>query len=86
MNTTAMVSDKGQITLPKILRDRLGIRPGSRLEFRVAADGSLNVNVLATGSDALYGILAKPGEPIRSVDDMNAAVGEVVQERSRRKR
>lgn len=27
------ISEKGQITVPKPLRDRLGIRPGDRLEF-----------------------------------------------------
>ncbi len=29
---TATVSEKGQVTIPKALRDRLGIRPGQRLE------------------------------------------------------
>lgn len=86
MSTTAMVSDKGQVTLPKALRDRLGIHPGSRLAFRVAADGSLNVQVLAKGSDALFGLLAKPGEPARSLDDMDAAITEAVRERARRVR
>lgn len=32
MKTT--VSEKGQITIPKALRDRMGIRPGQVLEFR----------------------------------------------------
>ena len=32
---------------------------GSRLAFRVADDGSLNVQVLAKGSDALFGLLAR---------------------------
>lgn len=32
MKTT--VSEKGQITIPKSLRDRLGIRPGQVLEVR----------------------------------------------------
>ena len=86
MSTTAMVSDKGQVTLPKALRDRLGIHPGSRLAFRVAADGTLNVQVLAKGSDALFGLLAKPGEPARSLDEMDAAIGDVVRERARRAR
>ncbi len=86
MSTTAMVSDKGQVTLPKALRDRLGIHPGSRLAFRVAADGTLNVQVLAKGSDALFGLLAKPGEPARSLAEMDAAIGEVVRERARRLR
>jgi len=86
MSTTAMVSDKGQVTLPKALRDRLGIHAGSRLAFRIAADGSLNVQVLAKGSDALFGLLAKPGEPVRSLEEMDAAVGAVVRERARRAR
>ena len=86
MSTTAMVSDKGQVTLPKALRDRLGIHAGSRLAFRIAADGSLNVQVLAKGSDALFGLLAKPGEAARSQGDMDAAITEAVRERARRVR
>jgi antitoxin PrlF len=86
MSTTALVSDKGQVTLPKALRDRLGIRPGSRLAFRVADDGSLNVQVLAKGAEALFGLLAKPGEPVRSLQDMDVAIGAVVRERARRAR
>lgn len=29
----AVVSEKGQVTIPKSLRDRLGIKPGQTLEF-----------------------------------------------------
>ncbi|MFN0073343.1 MAG: AbrB/MazE/SpoVT family DNA-binding domain-containing protein [Chloroflexota bacterium] len=29
----AIVSEKGQITIPKALRDKLGIRPGTVLDF-----------------------------------------------------
>ena len=85
-HTIATVSDKGQVTLPKALRERLGIQPGSRLAFRIAADGSLNVQVLAKGSDALFGLLAKPGEPAHSLDDMDAAITVTVRERARRVR
>jgi AbrB family looped-hinge helix DNA binding protein len=31
----ARVSEKGQVTIPKRLRDRLGIRPGQLLDFDV---------------------------------------------------
>ena len=86
MSTTAMVSDKGQVTLPKALRERLGIQPGSRLVFHIAADGTLNVQVLAKGSDALFGLLANPGEAARSLGDMDAAITEAVRERARRVR
>ena len=29
----SIVSEKGQVTIPKRLRDRLGIKPGQTLEF-----------------------------------------------------
>lgn len=74
MSTTATVSDKGQVTLPKPLRDQLGIQPGSRLEFWLAADGVLQVKVLASGSASLAGLLARPGEATRSLVDLDAAV------------
>ena len=85
MTTTATVSEKGQITLPKHLRDRMGILPGSRLEFRVAPDGSLQVHVLATGSAALAGLLARPGESTRSIAEMEDAIAQAVRARARRK-
>ncbi|MBI3373920.1 MAG: AbrB/MazE/SpoVT family DNA-binding domain-containing protein [Betaproteobacteria bacterium] len=36
----AVVAERGQVTIPKPLRDRLGIRPGTALEFS-AQNGTL---------------------------------------------
>lgn len=33
MSMKCVVSEKGQVTIPKPLRDRLGLRPGTELEF-----------------------------------------------------
>ena len=33
------VTSKGQVTIPKPVRDRLGIKPGSAVEFQLASDG-----------------------------------------------
>jgi AbrB family looped-hinge helix DNA binding protein len=33
------VTVKGQVTIPKPIRDRLGLVPGSKVEFDVEADG-----------------------------------------------
>jgi antitoxin PrlF len=35
------VTSKGQVTIPKPVREHLGIAPGSKVEFRRAADGSV---------------------------------------------
>ena len=55
------VTDKGQVTLPKSIRDRLGIQPGTKLEFELESDDTLRVRVLTRGSKGLYGLVAKPG-------------------------
>ncbi|WP_299439429.1 AbrB/MazE/SpoVT family DNA-binding domain-containing protein [uncultured Rhodospira sp.] len=36
-----LVTSKGQVTIPKPVRDRLGIGPGSAVEFEVAPDGGI---------------------------------------------
>ncbi len=36
-----MVTEKGQVTIPKALRDELGIGPGSEVEFEAAGDALL---------------------------------------------
>ena len=36
-----IVTAKGQVTIPKPVRDLLGIAPGAQVEFRRAADGSI---------------------------------------------
>ncbi|KAA1179535.1 AbrB/MazE/SpoVT family DNA-binding domain-containing protein [Rhizobium tropici] len=41
MSTT--VTAKGQVTIPKAVRDMLGIRPGSQVDFRRMPDGSIVV-------------------------------------------
>src|SRR6266481_42310 len=38
---TTKVTRKGQVTIPKPVRDHLGIGPGSEVVFRRAADGSI---------------------------------------------
>lgn len=38
---TTTVTAKGQVTIPKPVRDLLGIVPGSKIDFRRAADGSV---------------------------------------------
>lgn len=34
-----IVTIKGQVTIPKPVRDRLGIKPGDAIAFELAADG-----------------------------------------------
>lgn len=82
LSETAVVSEKGQITLSKPLRERLGIRAGSRLSLQITPEGTLSVRVLESGSGSLFGLLARPGEAPRSLQEMDAAVTEAVNARA----
>lgn len=52
------ISEKGQVTVPKPLRDRLGIKPGDRLEF-IEEHGHMVVSKAGNQDPvgAVYGIL-----------------------------
>jgi AbrB family looped-hinge helix DNA binding protein len=43
------VTTKGQVTIPKPVRDRLGIEPGDAVEFQLAPDG--RIVLVKAGSD-----------------------------------
>ena len=61
-STRAIVSAKGQVVIPKVLRDRLGIRPGQRLEF--SDERGKLVARKATAQDPVdrvYGVLELKG-------------------------
>jgi antitoxin PrlF len=58
----AVVSEKGQVTIPKQLRERLGIQPGEVLEFE--EDGGRLIAVKQRRRaplDSVYGILRVAG-------------------------
>ena len=42
------VTTKGQVTIPKQVRDLLGIKPGSSVAFEVAEDGSVLLSKLGS--------------------------------------
>jgi len=42
---------KGQIVLPRAVREKLGIRPGDTLRYRITPDGVLIDKAPASGAD-----------------------------------
>jgi AbrB family looped-hinge helix DNA binding protein len=75
-NLTTLVSTKGQVILPKTIRDRRRWSAGTRLTVEETPDGVLLKAVPlfpATTIDEVVGILRYDGEAL-SLDDMDAAV------------
>lgn len=56
----ATVSSKGQVTIPKHVRDRLGIAPGDELRFLLGPDQRLVVTPRNSELEDLFGSLKSP--------------------------
>jgi AbrB family looped-hinge helix DNA binding protein len=78
--TTTLVSSKGQVIIPKAVREARHWTPGTRLEVRDTADGVLltvlttaGKTPLAAGLKAIRQKIDYRG-PTRTLEDMDAAV------------
>ena len=63
----ATVTSKGQITLPKSLRDRMGLKRGSRIRFRVDADGGLRGDPVLHDLEDLWALADQWRRPKRAM-------------------
>ena len=82
----ATVTDKGQVTVPKNIRDQLHIATGSKLDFEVEEDGSLRVRVLARGSENLFGLVHRAGMKSLSIEAMDEGIVAATKARNQRTR
>lgn len=76
----ATLTSKGQVTLPKEIRERLGLTAGSRLDFSIDDNGELRIRPVATTALGLAGLLRRPGQPPVTVEQMNDAVEQMAAE------
>ncbi len=79
----ATVTSKGQITLPKDIRDRLGLRKGDRVRFVVDDDGRVRLLPAKRDISALVGILPRPSRA-RSTREMDEGIAKHVIEKFKR--
>jgi AbrB family looped-hinge helix DNA binding protein len=65
------VSEKGQVTIPKRLRDQLGIRSGDELDLQVDGDRLVATNMVERDAiDELYGSLKLPASTDELIAEM----------------
>ncbi|WP_419938813.1 AbrB/MazE/SpoVT family DNA-binding domain-containing protein [Candidatus Palauibacter sp.] len=69
----ATITSKGQVTLPKPIRDRLDLKAGDRIAFVMEEDGTLRVTPITGSVMALAGMLPRPATPL-SQDEMDEVI------------
>jgi AbrB family looped-hinge helix DNA binding protein len=81
--STATMTSKGQTTIPKDIREKLGLKPGDRIHFVTLPDGTVRLLAQNLPITALKGMLGKPKRAL-TVEQMNEAIGKAVSEKYRR--
>lgn len=70
----ARLTTKGQITIPRDIRDRLHLKFGDRLRFRITDSGQVVLEAAKHHVAELYGSLQRKGKKPVSVEAMDDAI------------
>jgi len=83
MNAQTKMSEKGQVVIPKDVRERLGFLPGDRLDVEERADGVLLRKAPMKSGESFEAITARlrarihyDGPPV-SIEDMSDSIAQM---------
>ena len=71
MTTAATLTSKGQTTIPKEIRDGLGMKPGDRISFTLMPDGTVIMRVKRKSVMKLAGALHKKGRKAVPIEQLS---------------
>lgn len=71
----ATLTSKGQITIPKAVRDSLKLHVGDRLEFLVDPDGSVRIVPATRPVTELKALLSRPRRAL-SLEEIDTVIAE----------
>jgi antitoxin PrlF len=66
------VTSKGQVTIPQAVRDRLGIKPGSEVDFEMDDLGARLVRVRTSEGEKIVQRMVGQGNVAMSTDEIMA--------------
>lgn len=72
----AVISSKGQITIPKKVRQSLHLHTGDKVAFEISGSNEAVIKPVTKSAAEVFGMLHKPGRKIISVEEMNKAIAE----------
>jgi AbrB family looped-hinge helix DNA binding protein len=70
----ATLSSKGQLVIPKEIREHMSLKAGDRVDFIVLDSGEVIIRPLVSDVRALRGLLKRPRRKPVSVAEMKRAV------------
>jgi len=76
------ITSKGQVTIPKQVRDELHLRTGDRVDFRIEQDGSVRLLPLSTRVADVFAAFEHKATAAKSVAEMNQDVAKSLSRKS----
>ena len=70
----ATLTSKGQITIPKVVRDSLQLQAGDQVEFLLSGSKEARLRPITKKVDEVFGRLCRPGRKAVSVAQMDAGL------------
>lgn len=75
----ATLTSKGQITIPKAVRDSLHLHAGEKIEFVITKNNEMLLRPVTKKVDDVFGRLHKPGRKPVSIEEMDAGIRQKMQ-------
>ena len=75
----ATITSKGQITIPKAVRERLMLDAGDKIEFVFTKNREALIRPVSKTVDDLFGKLSIPGTKTVSIEEMDAAIARKIE-------
>ena len=77
----ATLTSKGQVTLPKEIRERLGLDAGTMLDFQLLPDNTITARAVRPDARRIRGILTSPHAQPLTVEQVDERVAKHLREK-----
>ena len=83
--SSATITSKGQVTIPKKVRDKLHLKPGDIINFEIESSNSVRITSAKRSPSEAYGILFREDQKAYTVEEMNEGIEEYIRKKYKKK-
>ncbi|PKL37189.1 MAG: AbrB family transcriptional regulator [Spirochaetae bacterium HGW-Spirochaetae-1] len=73
--THSKITSKGQITIPRLVRNKLNLKTGDKIDFKIR-DGEITLVPISKETTEVFGVLSRDNQKAVTIDQMNESIKE----------
>lgn len=78
---SATITSKGQVTIPKKIREQLQLKAGDTIDFEIDSHNTIRIAAKKRHHSDVAGILYREGQNPLSIEEMNEGIVEYLKEK-----